>query len=98
MENIIYIELLRRGYNVTVGADLGKEVDFIGSKANQRIYVQVAYHILSDKTKEREFAILSQIPDNFPKYVVTMDELTQNVQGIEHINIVDFLLSEDNKL
>ena len=91
LENIVYMELLRRGYKVTVGRLGDKEIDFVCHKQNGKIYVQVTYLLASDDTIEREFGVLEQIPDNFPKYVVSMDELDMSRNGIKHRNIRKFL-------
>ena len=73
-ENIIYLELLRKGYNVRVGKVDNLEVDFVCTKGNEKIYVQVAYLLASSETIEREFTSLEKIDDNYPKYVISMDE------------------------
>lgn len=91
LENIIYMELLRRGYKVTVGRIGDKEIDFVCRKQNNKLYVQVTYLLASPETIEREFGVLEQIPDNFPKYVVSMDELDMSRNGIKHCNIRKFL-------
>ena len=93
LENIVYMELLRRGYEVTVGKMNQKEVDFIAEKRGEKLYVQVCYLLASEQVKEREFSVLLAINDNFPKYVVSMDELEQSYLGIKHMNIRDFLQS-----
>ena len=94
LENIVYMELLRRGYEVTVGKMNQKEVDFIAEKRGEKLYVQVCYLLASEQVKEREFSVLLAINDNFPKYVVSMDELEQSYLGIKHMNIRDFLQSD----
>ncbi len=95
LENIVYMELLRRGYKVTVGKSGDKEIDFICCRQSDKIYVQVAYLLASKDTIEREFGVLEQVRDNFPKYVVTMDELDFSRNGIKHCNMRKFLtLSE----
>ena len=94
LENIVCMELLRRGYEVTVGTISNAEVDFVGIKNGEPIYVQVAYLMPDKSTREREFKSLLRIEDNFPKYVVTMDEVDMSQSGIKHVNIRDFLLSE----
>ncbi|HCC34444.1 MAG TPA: ATPase [Ruminococcaceae bacterium] len=94
LENIVCLELLRRGYSVTVGTIDNEEIDFIGVKNNEPIYVQVAYLMPDKSTQEREFENLLKIEDNFPKYVVTMDEVNMSQRGIVHQNIRDFLLSD----
>ncbi|WP_082440474.1 ATP-binding protein [Bifidobacterium aesculapii] len=95
LENIIAMEGLRRGYAVTVGAVNGKEVDFVFDKGERRRYVQVTYLIDSDKTAEREFGVFRDIPDNYPKTVVSMDPILRPRDGIEHRRIDEFLLAED---
>lgn len=92
-ENIIYLELLRKGYNVRVGKVDNLEVDFVCTKGNEKIYVQVAYLLASAETIEREFTSLEKINDNYPKYVISMDEFDMSRNGIKHINIIDFLMS-----
>lgn len=95
LENIVYMELLRRGYTVTVGRVGEKEVDFVCDKRNEKLYVQVAYLLASKDTIDREFGAYHSIKDNFPKYVVTMDELDMSRDGIKHRNIRDFLLAKE---
>jgi len=94
LENLVCLELLRRGYKVSFGRITGKEIDFIGVKSGKRIYIQVAYILGSEETLEREFKPLLQIQDNFPKYVVSMDEVNMSRQGICHCNVKDFLLGK----
>ena len=94
LENIVYMELLRRGYKITVGKIGDKEIDFVCTYKNDKIYVQVTYLLASEETIEREFGVLEQIPDNFPKYVVSMDEIDFSRNGIKHVNIRDFLLND----
>ena len=95
LENIIYIELLRRDYKINVGKIGTKEVDFVAKKGSEKIYVQVSYLLASQETIEREFSVLEKIPDNYPKYVVTMDEFNMSRNGIKHMNIRDFLLKDE---
>ena len=92
-ENIIYLELLRKGYNVRVGKVDNLEVDFVCTKGNEKIYVQVAYLLASAETIEREFTSLEKIDDNYPKYIISMDEFDMSRNGIIYINIIDFLMS-----
>ena len=92
-ENIIYLELLRKDYNVRVGKVDNLEVDFVCTKGNEKIYVQVAYLLASSETIEREFTSLEKIGDNYPKYVISMDEFDMSRNGIKHINIIEFLIS-----
>ena len=95
LENIVCMELLRRGYTVTVGKSKNKEIDFICHDRNEKIYVQVTYLLASEETIDRKFSVYDSISDNFPKYVVSMDELDMSRNGIKHRNIRDFLLMED---
>lgn len=92
LENIVFIELLRRGYTVNTGRVREKEIDFVASKPNEKIYVQVSYLLASESTKEREFGVYGSVQDNWPKYVVSMDEVDMSRDGIKHMNIRDFLL------
>ncbi|MCL2221592.1 MAG: ATP-binding protein [Oscillospiraceae bacterium] len=94
LENIICLELLRRGYKVTVGAVYDEEIDFVGVKNSESIYIQVTYLMADEITRNREFRSLLRIEDNYPKYVVSMDEVNFSQKGIVHANIKDFLLSE----
>ncbi|HRZ96868.1 MAG TPA: ATP-binding protein [Paludibacter sp.] len=96
LENIVMLELKRRGYAVYVGKVEEKEVDFIAEKKNEKIYVQVTYKMVETQTIEREFGAFKAINDNYPKYVVSMDEFwNDNVEGIKHIHIANFLLMEN---
>lgn len=92
LENIVFLELLRRGYEVTVGKTGEREIDFVCSKRSEKLYVQVAYLLASEETIAREFGAYDSIRDNFPKYVVSMDEFDLSRNGIKHRNIRDFLL------
>lgn len=94
LENIVYMELLRRGYQVRIGKNNNKEIDFVASLENEKIYVQVTYLLAAEETVEREFSVLESIPDNYPKYVVSMDEIDRGRNGIKNVNIRDFLLME----
>lgn len=94
LENIVYMELLRRGYTVTVGKVGDKEIDFVCEQQGRKLYIQVAYLLASEETIQREFGVYSRIRDNFPKYVVTLDEFDMSRDGIKHCNIRDFLLQE----
>ncbi|MED9965710.1 MAG: ATP-binding protein [Blautia sp.] len=95
LENIVYLELLRRGYEVTVGRIGDKEIDFVCHKRDEKLYVQVTYLLASDETIQREFGVYDNIRDNFPKYVVSLDEFDMSRNGIKHRNIRDFLLAEE---
>lgn len=92
LENIVFMELLRRGYKVTVGKFGNKEIDFVCEDRDQKLYVQVAYLLASEETVAREFGAYAAIKDNFPKYVVSLDEFDMSRDGIKHRNIRDFLL------
>lgn len=94
LENIVFLELLRRGYTVTVGKAGEREVDFVCDRRGEKLYVQVTYLLASEETIAREFGVYDSIRDNFPKYVVSMDELDLSRSGIKHRNIRDFLLAE----
>ena len=95
LENIVYLELLRRDYKVTVGRIREKEIDFVCDRRGEKLYVQVAYLLASDETVRREFGPYDNIRDNYPKYVVSLDELDMSRNGIKHRNIRDFLLAEE---
>lgn len=95
LENIVYMELLRREYKVTVGKVSDKEIDFVCEDRGNKIYVQVAYLLSSEDTIRREFGVFDHVRDNFPKYVVTLDEFDMSRDGIKHRNIRDFLLAEE---
>ncbi len=94
LENIVYIELLRRGYDIKIGFFNEKEIDFVCTKGNEKIYVQVTYKLSGDETIEREFSGLLKINDNFDKYVLSMDTLDFSTNGLKHRNIIDFLISD----
>ena len=94
LENIVCMELIRRGYSVTIGKAGEKEVDFVAQNGNGKIYVQVAYLLSSKDTIGREFGAYSGIRDNYPKYVVSLDDFDMSRDGIKHRNIRDFLLEE----
>lgn len=94
LENIVCLELLRRNFKVFVGKKDESEIDFIAERNGVKIYVQVAYLLASEETVRREFSVYDSIKDNFPKYVVSMDEFDFSRNGIIHRNIRDFLLEE----
>lgn len=94
LENIVCLELLRRNFKVFVGKKDESEIDFIAEGNGVKIYVQVAYLLASEETVRREFSVYDSIKDNFPKYVVSMDEFDFSRNGIIHRNIRDFLLEE----
>ena len=96
LENIVYLELKRRGYDVYIGKMNDKEIDFVATKQNNKIYVQVTQEIKSEKTQKREYDQLLEIRDNYPKYVVMANDFAGgNYEGIKTMNIIDFLLSKD---
>lgn len=92
LENIVYFEMLRRGYNVKIGKVDNLEVDFVCKKNDETIYIQVSYLLASEDTKEREFSVLENIKDNYPKYVLSMDEFDMSRNGIKHVNLIEFLV------
>ena len=94
LENIVLLELLRRGYYVTVGKYGDREVDFVCNKRGEKLYVQVCYLLATPETIQREFAVYDRIRDHYPKYVVSMDEPDMSRNGIKHRNIRDFLLAD----
>ena len=94
LENIVYLELCRNDYNVSIGKFGTKEIDFIAEKEGRIIYLQVAYIMPDSKTVDREFSVLESVRDNHPKYVISMDPLLiKRESGIKHINLFDFLLN-----
>lgn len=95
LENIVFLELLRRGYTVRIGKSDAKEIDFIAEKMSQRIYIQVAYLIPDQNVAEREFSALLGIKDNYPKMVLSLDKFDLSRKGIVHKNLINFLLEQD---
>lgn len=90
LENIVYLELCRRGYTVNVGKTGDSEIDFVAVRQNEKIYVQVTQEINSEKTEKREYSRLLEIPDNYPKFVLTTDEFAGgNYEGIKTMHIAD---------
>jgi len=95
LENIVLLELLRKGYRVFVGKSGNHEIDFIAEQNELKVYVQVAYKMTDQTTIDREFRALLEIKDHYPKYVVTMDEIWKdNISGVQHMHIADFLLRD----
>lgn len=92
LENVIYNELLIRGYDVYVGKTRKGEIDFVAIKDNQKEYYQVAYYLYDESVIEREFGAFSNVPDNYPKYVLSFDKMDFSREGIIHKNVLDFLL------
>ena len=96
LENVVYLELCRRGYTVHIGKTPEGEVDFVAERQGEKIYAQVTQEIRSEKTKRREYERLLEIHDNYPKYVLRTDEFAGgNYQGIRSMHVADFLLSRD---
>lgn len=95
LENIVFLELIRQGYSITIGKIQDLEVDFVCRKANQIKYIQVSQSILDENTRKREFKSLEKISDSYPKYVISMDSFDFSANGIIHLNIIDFLKSEN---
>ena len=94
IENIVYNELIIKGYDVYTGKTKKGEIDFVATKQDKKIYIQVAFSIPNEDTKNREFGAYNVINDNYPKYVITLDKLTYEYNGIKHINLIDFLLDD----
>lgn len=95
LENIVYNELIARGYEVYVGKTPKAEIDFIAIKNGNKIYIQVCYRLSEEKIIKREFAPFDEIQDNYPKYVLSLDKFDMSRNGIHHLNVIgDFLLSD----
>lgn len=95
LENVVFFELLRRGYVVNIGKNDSLEIDFVATKPKEKLYIQVSASILDDSTRNRELRPLSAIHDSYPKYILTMDRsIITDIEGIKVVNIIDFLLSE----
>ena len=95
MENIVYFELLRRGYEVTIGCVGNYESGFVCKKMGEKIYVQLTRELTNEDVIEREFRPLLMVKDNYPKYVISTDEFDMSHEGIKHLNILDFLLGDE---
>ena len=96
LENVVYLELCRRGYTVNIGKTNDGEIDFVATRQNEKIYVQVTQRITSEKTERREYDRLLDIRDNYPKYVLRTDEFAGgNYEGIKTMHVADFLLSDE---
>lgn len=96
LENIVYLELCRRGYEVNIGKTADGEVDFVAQRQGEKLYVQVTQEIRSEKTERREYERLLEIKDNYPKYVLRTDEFAGgNYEGIKSMHVADFLLSRE---
>lgn len=95
LENMVYNELIAKGYNVYIGKTKKGEVDFIATKDKEFKYIQVCYYLSNDETIQREFGAYDCINDNYPKYVISLDKMDFSKNGIKHINAIEFLTSED---
>ena len=96
LENVVYLELRRRGYSVNVGKTADGEIDFIAKKQSEKLYVQVTREITSPETEQREYSRLLEIRDNYPKYLLTTDNFAGgNYEGIKTMHVADFLLSSE---
>ncbi|MDO5100416.1 MAG: ATP-binding protein [Eubacteriales bacterium] len=94
LENIIYIELISRGYQVEIGKVMDREIDFIATKDKRRLYFQVSYLMETEETRKREFGVYNHIRDHYPKFVLSMDHIDFSQDGIIHMNVIDFLLEQ----
>jgi predicted AAA+ superfamily ATPase len=93
LENVVYLELLRRGNKIWTGTSRNSEVDFVcKTKTGDIEYYQVAWQLTNDKTMNREFGALENIDDNYPKFLLTTDGFTQNRKGVKHLNVFSWLL------
>ena len=95
IENIVYNELIIKGYDVYTGKTKKGEIDFVATKPNKKIYIQVSFSIPNEDTKIREFGAYNVINDNYPKYVISLDKFTYEYNGIKHVNLIDFLLDDE---
>ena len=93
-ESLVYFELVRRGWHVTIGKIRSEEVDFVAERNGEINYYQVAYLMPSRETRNREFGALLEIPDNHPKFVLSMDPVDMSADGITHLNVREFLMRE----
>lgn len=94
IENVVYNELLARGYDVYIGKVKNGEIDFIATKTDEKLYFQVTYLLENDKVQNREFGAFEEVKDNYPKYVLSLDKASFSRDGIIHKNIIDWLLEE----
>lgn len=96
LENVVCLELLRRGYSICTGKTPDGEIDFIASRQTEKLYVQVTKEIKSEETEKREYERLLEIHDNYPKYVLMTDDFAGgNYKGIKTMHIADFLLGSE---
>lgn len=98
LENVILVELLSRGFNVSIGKNIDREIDFIAQKGNDKVYIQVCTTLIGNKAYEREYKAFKGIDDHFPKYVLSLDEsgFSTSPEGVRWMNIKQFLLGDDN--
>lgn len=94
LENIVYIELISRGYRVEIGKVMDREIDFIATKDKRRLYFQVSYLMETEETRKREFGVYNHIRDHYPKFVLSMDHIDFSQDGIIRMNVIDFLLAQ----
>jgi len=95
LENIVFNELMIKGYDVYTGKTKKGEIDFVATKTDKKIYIQVAYMLADENVIKREFGAFDIIEDNYPKYVITLDKIDFSQNGIIHKNIIDFLLDDN---
>jgi len=96
LENVVYFELLRRGGKIYAGRNNDKEIDFVVQKPNnERAYYQVAFTVNDEKTFEREISAFRNLPDNYPRYLLTLDYDNTNIEGIQKINVIDWLTNAE---
>lgn len=96
LENIVYLELIRRGYSVSIGKVGELEIDFIAEKSGSKVYYQVSASVLDPVTFEREITPLRRVQDNYPKFIITMDDISSDNEGIQQVNVVIFCLRMRN--
>ncbi len=93
LENVVFLELLRRGYRVYIGKLGNREIDFVATREKEKLYIQVAYLLATPQVIDREFGVLRDIPDNYPKFVISLDDaFGEDIEGIRRVNMIDFLL------
>ena len=97
LENIVFNELLNRGYDVKIGILRNAEVDFVAQRGNEKKYFQVYYLLATDETVKREFGAYDNVKDNYPKYVLSLDRFDFSQDGIIHKNIIDWLLENEEE-
>ena len=95
LENIVYNELLSRGYDVKVGSLENSKIDFIATRFDEKIYIQVTFILADESIIKREFGAFASINDNYPKYVISTDKFNMSQNGIIHMNIIDWLLKDE---